>query len=515
MLTTTARPSAALPHAVVLWLPEATSVGSLLPRFAAYPGVTVQPAFAATRCVLDTFDWRLFGAGYYLECLRHGSSTELCLGRLDRPGWQRRVEVREIPRGVDSLPAGLLAERLAPIMGNRVLLQQGEQRLRLARAVQRDVRGKTTVTLELSARPRRQGVRVQVLPVTGYDGAARSLAKALRRDLGAVRCRTSSFEILTRDCDPAPGTMPGWREPFGIEPAMRTDQAVKQGLRHYTRIMALNIEGAALGLDPEFLHDFRVGVRRCRSVLKRLGATLPPQRVTAFSADFRWLGQATSGLRDLDVLMEEFPRYAAMLQPQEARALGPVLEELSRQHVEAQETFARLLRGARFRRRWGVWQRWLDAPIPAASARTEALRPCTKGAQRAIARLARKVYRLGDGIDGESPAEHLHELRKLLKNLRYLMDLFEELIPRKHLKRCLVRLKMLQEALGEYQDLEVHGAALADKAARLDAAQQVPPEVMQALAEVLHQRVLAARETALSVYPDLRALCLHRHPFGA
>ena len=56
-------------------------------------------------------------------------------------------------------------------------------------------------------------------------------------------------------------------------------------------------DGTAADLDPEYLHDFRVAVRRTRSVLGAAKHVVPEDVRTAGGDGFKWLGDATTARR--------------------------------------------------------------------------------------------------------------------------------------------------------------------------------------------------------------------------
>ena len=56
-------------------------------------------------------------------------------------------------------------------------------------------------------------------------------------------------------------------------------------------------------LDTEFLHDFRVALRRTRSLLGQIRDVFPAAAVEHFSSEFSWIGRLTGPPRDLDVLL--------------------------------------------------------------------------------------------------------------------------------------------------------------------------------------------------------------------
>ena len=66
----------------------------------------------------------------------------------------------------------------------------------------------------------------------------------------------------------------------------------------------------------------------------------------------------------------------------------------------------------------------------------------------------------GNAITDDTEAEALHELRKTCKKLRYLMEFFQSLYPANKISELIHALKGLQDNLGEYNDLYVHGGIL-------------------------------------------------------
>ena len=59
---------------------------------------------------------------------------------------------------------------------------------------------------------------------------------------------------------------------------------------------------------------------------------------------------------------------------------------------------------------------------------------------------------MGKRIDDDSPAADLHELRKVGKELRYLLEFFGGIFDPETVKPMLKALKALQDVLGRFQD---------------------------------------------------------------
>jgi len=76
------------------------------------------------------------------------------------------------------------------------------------------------------------------------------------------------------------------------------------------RINEVNIEK---DLDTEFLHDFRVAIRRTRSALGQIKNVFPMRTTNRFKKDFAFVGELSNQLRDLDVYLLKEDTYKTML----------------------------------------------------------------------------------------------------------------------------------------------------------------------------------------------------------
>ena len=78
-----------------------------------------------------------------------------------------------------------------------------------------------------------------------------------------------------------------------------------------------------------------------------------------------------------------------------------------------------------------------------------------------------RLVEAGRLIRSDTPAEHVHDLRKDAKKLRYLIECFGSVLSEKPRKTFVRRLKVLQDNLGVHQDAEVHVATLREIADEL------------------------------------------------
>jgi CHAD domain-containing protein len=241
---------------------------------------------------------------------------------------------------------------------------------------------------------------------------------------------------------------------------MRADAAAKAVLLQQFGALMANEAGSRADLDPEYLHDFRVAVRRTRTALGQIRDVFPKKALERFRSGFAWLGEVTGPTRDLDVYLLHFPDYQARLPQAVQNDLQPLHDFLKSHQKKEQAALVKALDSNRYRQLMHGWQAFLEADVPAKTSLANARRPVSEVAGEQIARVYRRVVRQGKAITKASPATDLHQLRRSCKKLRYLLEFFQPLYPVKKIEKLIKDLKLLQENLGAFQDLEVQGAAL-------------------------------------------------------
>jgi CHAD domain-containing protein len=331
---------------------------------------------------------------------------------------------------------------------------------------------KTTARVVVDASTLRGGellpVRLELHGLRGYEREAERLQKRLTDRLTLEPVESS----LAAEARRLSGAPPFLRSKLRLSLAA---QAWRTVLQELTFTMTANFSGTIADTDSEFLHDFRVAVRRTRSVLQEGRKVLPPEARTQFREGFKWLGDVTTPQRDADVHLLDFPGLVATVPPERAQALEPLRELLIERQAESHEQLVvdlRSLRRAQLGRDWatfiagtGAWPAD-DGGEPGADA-PDALRPAIVVAATRIHKAHTRLVRDGRSIDDDSPAESLHDLRKDAKRLRYLLECFGSLFPSADVATAVKPLKALQDTLGTFQDTEVQAHALADMAEEL------------------------------------------------
>jgi CHAD domain-containing protein len=245
-----------------------------------------------------------------------------------------------------------------------------------------------------------------------------------------------------------------------LDPRQPAGDAVRGILLTLLDVLESNVEGTVAGRDPKHLHDLRVACRRTRSALSQLNKVLPRDDVAPFATEFKWLGDMTGPLRDLDVFLASLPDLCSMLDTETAADLEPLELIVHRMRSDAQSAVSEALRSPRFVRLVSTWRTTLTTPPNADP--PKAKQPIKRIADKRIARAHRRILEHGRAYGPSPPAAALHRLRIDGKKLRYLLEFFRSLYHGPLIGRLVTELKRLQDILGEFNDLEVQRALLQD-----------------------------------------------------
>jgi CHAD domain-containing protein len=487
------------------WTGDPIDLQSLVHELSEVGEIIVGSAREIDSVYFDTFDWRLFEAGKSLSVRNATCGPFIDLFEDGRPVAIATCAGR-LPSGfVTDLPAGCLSEQVERAVDVRRLLPRLAVTSTATPISVLDKEGKIVLRVlheRLVCRHPNAGdemalgVQMTLQPVRGY---AKPLAGA-RRALDRMRRCDPHDGLLVVKGLRAIGQRPGdysSKLRLDLNPGMPAGTAARYIHLALLDAMQDNEQGTIRDIDSEFLHDFRVAVRRTRSALSQIDKhVLPKDVITAAKDDFRWIGQLTGRMRDLDVYLIAFPAFKEALPADYQSSLDPFHDYLTRQARIASRRVAVTVRGRRYRRICDNWRRYLTETEAAPEDGKDAMRPVKVLADVRIWKTYRRLMREGEAIDDASPPAALHDLRITGKKLRYLLEFFNSLYPNARFGNLVGALKKLQNVLGEFQDAEVQSHSIRQFAREMSQAGTVSVETQMAMgmiADTTLRRVSAAR----------------------
>jgi CHAD domain-containing protein len=423
--------------------------------------------------IYDTFDWRLFNKSLAL----YVSESDLILHQLPHLTPLYRAKITTHPVFLADVPEGELKAELAPIIEMRALMQLAEicSESTAYRVLNSDEKTVERLFYEniRTADPTEAlnvSTHLCVQPIRGYPKHYRKLTRRLV-EMGCVPIEAGALYVTILE---AFGKEPGdysSKLNLQLDPEMRADEAAKVILRFLLKVIRSNEDGIRSDLDIEFLHDFRVAIRRLRSALSQIKSVFPAETTDRFRRDFSSLGRLTGALRDLDVYLSSEDAYKAMLPDSLRDDIEPLFDLLREKREKALAEVIDGLNAEPYAETLRDFETFLNQPPADSPTAPYAAVPIVDIAQKRIYKRYRKLIKTGSRILENAEDELLHELRIEGKKLRYLMEFFSSLFPDDEISTLIKQLKRLQDDLGDFNDFRVqmdYLLHLADELPRTD-----------------------------------------------
>ncbi len=473
-------------------LPEGFAVEELERRLTSQFATAPSPDAVEVKTFHDSFDWRIHRSGGTYQTSGFGA-RRVHLWQEAEGRVRHRLHHSGEPAFAADLPCGALRDDLAPVLSMRRLLPLVTSSVRARTIAILDDEEKTTVRLRIesgTASPPEGGgphelePRVSIAPVRGYERERIRLAGFLREECGLLPDPAGDLAHALEPLGRAPGDYTSKFE-LRLDPVMPARDAARAIHLSLLTTVLRNEEGTRRDLDSEFLHDFRVAIRRTRSALSQIREVYPAQDVERFKVGFRWLFLETGPTRDLDVYLLKMEVYKEGL-PEEIRAdLDPLQKFLERKQKLAHAGLVTVLDSERYRRLVEEWRAFLtETPAGSLLARN-AERPVRELASERIWEIYRRMVKRGRAIGDDTAAAVLHDVRIRGKKLRYLLEFFRSLYSEEAIGRLVAELKRLQDNLGDFNDYQVQSRSLQGFAAEMAEEGSAPVRTQLAMGRLL------------------------------
>ncbi|HET9652215.1 MAG TPA: CHAD domain-containing protein [Usitatibacter sp.] len=400
----------------------------------------------------DTPDHRLAKNGLALRVRREGRRWIQCLkgGRTGEAGLHARDEW-EVPRRDATIDAALFAgtplDAVLPTPAAR-------KRLRPVFTVGMD---RTTWSLDLDGSGRvevaldrgevRHGKRrspISELEIESLAGDPAAVFRAADALVERVALRPSAVSKAQRGYALARGARahPAKARAVELERHEAPGRAAQRIVAAALAQLQAN-EAPFIGADDdEYLHQFRVGLRRLRTALRVFRDAFDADMAREMRADCRWISRVTGEARDRDVFVST---VLPALRLGKSAAARKLMRGARAARAQARQAAREALRSPRYSRFVLRFARWLASEPPAnrAKLRTLAASVLERGHRKAMHGVRR--------LAAMTPAQR-HRVRIRLKRLRYACEALASLYGRKRAARYVRALTKLQQDLGRAAD---------------------------------------------------------------
>jgi triphosphatase len=240
--------------------------------------------------------------------------------------------------------------------------------------------------------------------------------------------------------------------------------------------------------NPEGPHQIRIGLRRLRSVLKTLRPLVRSPSLKNYEALARDFAMSIGELRDADVVINSICAPVKDKFP-EQDGFAEVLAILTRRRNAKQKQVRSLLKSAQ----WGRLQLYLTLWSETLQEAEPLKEPIFQLARLTLKKRWKKLCKVGRSFEYLSPKAR-HEMRKSLKQLRYLSEFFGAVFGKQaETSRFVARLKTLQDVFGYLNDVQ-----LGEQISTLQECRKFSPQASAAVQCILDWH----KEEARHVWPS-------------
>lgn len=253
---------------------------------------------------------------------------------------------------------------------------------------------------------------------------------------------------------------------IGLDPTFSHNQAFQKILthhfNHFLKYESLLLASDGYDVSSDVIHDMRVTLRRIESTLRIFQQDFKVSQMTLLKNSLKDMIHRLSMARDLDVFIDNMVNYQHKLANEmplsedEKKAMLTITADFNRQRKKAVKKIITLLKSKehiKFKHKIHLFL--------AKNTQKTTLITMNKRSPYKISHIAfSAVYKSYERVRvrhaslDNATIEQLHNFRKECKNLRYLIENFEDILG-KESANVLTEIKKVQDYLGELNDTQV------------------------------------------------------------
>ncbi|RJP59287.1 MAG: CHAD domain-containing protein [Candidatus Auribacter fodinae] len=413
---------------------------------------------AVTSTYYDTFDWRLYQANltlckesydYILKSLDTGEPVSTLCSR-----------TKKAPRFSNDFPVSRLKDAITPVMDIRALLPMAVVKKVKHQFSVLNTDGAKIFAFETEKLSVVRDSKKNPAVVLAYCSSEHhELLDYFDKHIHSAGFRkVAGYKEIAAELFALSGKAPGSysaKIELQLDPDLPSGKAMKLIFVRLLDIIKQNEKGVIQDLDSEFLHDFRVSIRKTRSAWSQAQGVFPKDITDMFKERFREIAKLTNTTRDTSVFLLNKDRYIELFPNTFKRDITAFFRYLSCLYKKEHEQIAAELASEAYTETIRLWQEFLASEDENAEQSRNADTPILILAQKIILKRFKKVIKSIEKIGCDAPYPELHGLRIQCKKLRYLLEMLASLFPEKKIAFIVKHLKKLQDNLGALNDLVI------------------------------------------------------------
>ncbi len=221
--------------------------------------------------------------------------------------------------------------------------------------------------------------------------------------------------------------------------------------RNSMKTALFHFNGVTHDYDNEFLHDFRVTIRKLRSVLDICKPVLSENTYKELSDFLKYTVKTTNKMRDMDVYIENKKYYCSLLPDEIENSLDPFFNNLQLKRLNSFTSYKHLI--PEIKNKLIYWSEYNF--LSAGNQGAESSQSTLHYAKLQIFSQYLTISRKKEVMNNNPSDEDLHSVRIEVKKLRYCIDFFMPLFNKQLAAYFTNELKELQTFFGEFNDYSI------------------------------------------------------------
>lgn len=398
----------------------------------------------------DTFDWRLYNASLFL----YQANNSVFLHNLSNNKVEEFNSQQPIPAFAQNIQNKELQHKLLKYTEIRAILKMAEVSVTIEQynVLNKDKKTVVKIVKETYNLPDKSMVLLKTIPIRGYKNAYQKVGDLVTEIKIPLTDNFAVYYKIMQAFDKNPGKYSS-KLNVKLESDMPLVQAVKLILQNLLEITKTNEKYLCEDIDTEFLHDFRVSVRRARSLLsqaKNVFSDITTRKGKSILAEIQ---KSTNELRDLDVYLLKQEEYENKLPGNVKKDIAPLFNYLRLKRKKVLSDVVEYIKSDIYKNNIAEWEKIVNNRYRGSKTAVNAERPVIDMAKESIYSRYEKILKKGKLLQKEPVEAKLHDLRIDCKKLRYLLEFFSGLFPISEMTQLIKQLKKLQENLGTINDL--------------------------------------------------------------